>query len=194
MLELLWLDVVLLAVGSLIAVLDREVHWRSVRLGRPIYGLLVIGGLVAVSALVSRHGVMPLPGYLVGLFALAYLPFLSTAFVDLPTTDARALVELETLLLTREFRALVHASDEVVLREGRRQLRMHWEGRDEGGTLVLELDVHPSLGPVTVSRPHVAVVRDQRHLERIRMKLRRARDGESAAGHMSPPLPEGRNR
>ena len=68
-------------------------------------------------------------------------------------------------------------------------MRMHWEGREEEGTLVLELDVHPSLLPVTVSRPHVAVVRGQPHLERIRADVLRLR----GQGHMSPAVPDGTN-
>ena len=45
----------------------------------------------------------------------------------------------------------------------------------EGDGIVLELDVHPSLFPVTVSRPHVVLVRDPRDLERIRADIRRKR-------------------
>ncbi|MBZ0268762.1 hypothetical protein K8I85_11440 [bacterium] len=195
MVELLWMDVLLLVVATVVAVLDRDVHWRSVPLGRPLYGILVFGGLGLLVAYVGREGAIPVPGWLLGLFALAYLPFLSARFVDLPTTDPRARRELEALLLTRDFRQLVHASDEVVLEEGRRKLRMHWEGRDEDGKLILELDVHPSLLPITVSRPHVAVVRDQLHLERIREDVRRLREAAGeAARHMSPAPPDGRNR
>lgn len=195
MVELLWVDVLLLAIATVVAVLDRDVRWRSVPLGRPIYGLLVFGGLLLLVAHVGREGAIPLPGWAIGAFALCYLPFLSASFVDLPTTDPRARRELEALLLTRDFRQLVHASDEVVIREGKRKLRMHWEGRHEEGALVLELDVHPSLLPVTVSRPHVAIVRDQLHLERIREDVRRTRGpATGAADHMSPTPPDGRNR
>jgi hypothetical protein len=132
-------------------------------------------GLLTLYTFVVREGWLPLPGYLMGLFALLYLPFLSSAFVDLETTDRRAREELEALLLEREFRQLVRASDERVIEVGRRRMRMHWEGREDEGALVLELDVHPSLLPVTVSRPHVAYVRNQGHLERIREDILRVR-------------------
>lgn len=189
MIELLWADAVVLAAASAIAVLDVEVSWRSIRLGRPLYGLLVLAGLVLLYSFVIREGHVPLPGFAVGVFAALYLPFLSSAFIDLETTDPRARDELETLLLTRDFRQLLHASDERILEIGRRRLRLHWEGSEEEGKLILELDVHPSLLPVTVSRPHVAVIRDQGHLELVRVDVRRRR----SAHQMSPAEPEGRN-
>jgi len=176
LIELLWADVVALTIASGIAVLDVDVQWREHRLGRPLYGMLVLAGLLLLYTFVVRQGYVPVPGLLVGLFAFLFLPFLSTAFIDLQTTDVSARRELEKLLLERDFRQLVNASDERVIREGRRRLRMHWEGHEEAGTLVLELDVHPSLLPVTISRPHVATVADQRDLERIREDIRRNRD------------------
>jgi hypothetical protein len=188
LIELLWVDAAVLVVASGVAVLDVDVSWHSFRLGRPLYGLLVLAGLLLLYSFVVRQGYVPPPGFLVGFFAAAYLPFLSSAFIDLETTDPRARNELETLLLSRDFRQLLHASDERILEIGVRRLRMHWEGREEDGTLVLELDVHPSLLPVTVSRPHVAVIRDQRHLENVREDVRRRR----AVDHMSPGEPAGR--
>jgi hypothetical protein len=175
LIELLWCDAIALTFASAVAILDLDVQWRSHRLGRPIYGLLVLLGLFALYVHVVREGWIPLPGWLLGAFALAYLPFLSGAFIDLSVTDRRARRELEELLLRRDWRQLLHASDERVLDAGRRKLRVHWEGKEEEGALVLELDVHPSLLPVTVSRPHVAYVRDQAHLERIREDILRAR-------------------
>lgn len=183
MIELLWYDVAALTIASGVAVLDVDVQWRAHRLGRPLYGALVLLGLLALYTFVVRNGYIPIPGMLVGLFAFLFLPFLSTTFIDLETTDPRARDELEALLLGREFRQLVNASDERVLKVGRRRLRVHWEGREEDGELVLELDVHPSLLPVTVSRPHVAHVSDQRHLEQIREDILRTR---GARGHEGP--------
>ena len=185
MIELLWCDVIALTFASAVAILDLDVQWRSHRLGRPIYGLLVLAGLFALYVHVVQEGWIPLPGWILGGFALAYLPFLSGAFIDLPVTDRKAREELEELLLRRDWRQLVHASDERVIRVGRRRLRMHWEGKEEEGALVLELDVHPSTLPVTVSRPHVAYVRDQSHLERIRDDIRRARDRRASG---EPPI------
>jgi len=189
LIELLWTDAAALAVASGVALLDLDVSWRGHHLGRPLYGLLVFGGLLALYLFVVREGYVPAPGYAVGVFAALYLPFLSTAFIDLETTDPRAREELETLLLTRDFRALMHASDERVLAVGKRRLRVRWEGREEDGELVLELDVQPSLLPITVSRPHVAIIHDQRHLERVRENVRRRR----LADQMSPADPDGRN-
>lgn len=176
MLELLWTDVVALTMASTVAVLDLDVQWRSLRLGRPVYGLLVLAGLLALYTFVVHEGWVPIPGYVVGAFALAYLLFLTTAFIDLETTDLRARLELESLLLTKDYRELIRASHETEIQEGKRRLRMHWEGKAEHGALVLELDVHPSMLPVTVSRPYVATVRDQMHLERIRRDILRKRE------------------
>ena len=87
MIETLWVDAAVLVVASVIAVLDLEVSWRSLRLGRPLYGLLVLAGLGVLYLFAVRQGYVPLPGYIIGFFALAYLPFLSSAFIDLETTD-----------------------------------------------------------------------------------------------------------
>lgn len=193
MIDLLWAFVAALAAASAVAVRDVDVRWRSHRVGRPLFGLFVLGGLATLYLFVWSEGYVPWPGFLVGLFAIAYLPFLSSTFIDLETTDSRALDELETLLLTRDFRQLLNASDERVLEHGRRRLRLHWEGREEDGCLVLELDVHPSLFPLTVSRPHVAVVLDQLHLEHVREDVRRRRGaGRPPVDQMSPADPEGR--
>jgi hypothetical protein len=115
-------------------------------------------------------------------FALAYLPFLSSRFIDLETTDRRAVREIEELLLAKDLRELRHASGSSVLREGRRRLRVHWDCRAQGDGIVLELDVHPSLFPVRVSRPHVVVVRDARDLQRIRDEILHRRARETEAG------------
>ncbi|NNE43611.1 MAG: hypothetical protein HKN12_05345, partial [Gemmatimonadetes bacterium] len=142
---------------------------------RAAYGILVLLGLLGSYVLVLDSGRLPVPSYGIGLFALLYLPFLSQRFIDLDLTDSLARHELEVLLLGRDFRELQNASGQDVLKQGRRKLRIHWEAhRDEEG-LVVELDVHPSLFPVTVSRPHIATVRDQTHLERIRDEIRRRR-------------------
>jgi hypothetical protein len=184
MIELLWSAAAALAAGATLAVLDREVEWQGRKIGRPVFGLFVLGGLLAAYVHVVREGWLPLPGWIVVGFALAYLPFLSTAFIDLETTDARAVREIEDLLLARELRELRHASGTEVLEEGRRRLRMHWECRPDDEGVVLELDVHPSLLPVTVSRPHVIHVRNGHDLQRIRGEIRRRRAAQEggAAG------------
>lgn len=178
MIGLLWTDVVALTVGSVVAVLDLDLQLGRHRVGRPAYGILVLGGLVAAYLHVVRTGALPLPAYGVLFFAVVYLPFLSQSFIDLELTDRVARRELERLLLGRDFRELRYLTGEDTLTEGRRRLRVHWEARDEGDGISLELDVHPSLLPVTVSRPHVATIRDQLHLERIRADIRRRRAAE----------------
>jgi hypothetical protein len=61
-------------------------------------------------------------------------------------------------------------------------MRLHWECSLEENELVVELDVHPSLFPVTISRPHVVRIRSPWHLERIRADIlrRRGLDRETA--------------
>jgi hypothetical protein len=171
----LWCVAAALAAGATIAILDRDVEWDGRKLGRPLYGVLVLGGLLITYAFVLREAYLPLPGWIVVAFAVAYLPFLSSRFIDLEITDSCAVREIENLLLGREIRELQNASGTWVLREGRRRLRVHWEGRPEGEGVLLELDVHPSLMPVTVSRPHVVLVRDGRDLDRMRGDIRRRR-------------------
>lgn len=175
MVELLWIDLFALTVGSAVAVLDLDLQIGHRRIGRPLYGVLVLGGLLVAYVHVLRAGVLPLPAFGVLAFALLYLPFLSQSFIDLELTDRVARRELERLLLGRDFRELRHAFGEDTLLEGRRRLRVRWEAREEGEGISLELDVHPSLLPLTVSRPHVATIRNQRHLERIRNDIRRRR-------------------
>lgn len=180
MTALLWLNVAALVVASVVAALDLDVQIGERAVGRAIYGLLVLAGLLGCYVFVVGEGWLPLPAWFVLGFALLYLPFLSTTFIDLPTTDERAREELEGLLLGREFVQLRHASDQGVIRQGKRRLRFHWEVHDEDDGIVIELDVHPSLWPVTISRPHVAFVRSQLHLERIRVDIRREREREAA--------------
>jgi len=182
MTELLWVAAAALTAGAAVAVLDRDVEWRGRKVGRPAYGILVLGGLLVAYVVVIRDGWLPAPGWLVVSFALAYLPFLSSAFIDLETTDARAMREIENLLLSKELRELRHATGAGILREGRRRLRVHWECRAREGGVVLELDVHPSLLPVTVSRPHVVHVRDAADLERLREEIRRRRARDASEG------------
>jgi hypothetical protein len=182
LIALLWLDVAALAVATVVAALDLDVQIGDRRVGRPVYGLLVLAGLLGAYVFVVREGWLPVPAWFVLGFALVYLPFLSPAFIDLRTTDESAREELEGLLLERDFVQLRHASDQGVIRQGKRRLRFHWEVHDEDDGIVVELDVHPSLLPVTISRPHVAFVRSQVHLEHIRADIRREREreGESA--------------
>jgi hypothetical protein len=175
MTALLWLDVAALGVASVVAVLDVDVRLGGRAVGRAVYGALVLAGLVGCYLFVVGQGWLPVPGWVLLGFAVLYLPFLSSAFIDLSVTDARARNELESLLLSRDFAQLRHGSGQDVVREGRRRLRLHWESHDEEGGILVELDVHPSLLPVTISRPHVAWVRDQLHLERIRGEIRSER-------------------
>lgn len=175
MLALLWLDLIALGLGSVVAVLDVDVELGRLKVGRPAFGLLVLAGLLATYSHVIRSGVIPVPGYGILAFALLYLPFLSHSFIDLDLTDRVARRELEGLLLGLSFPELRAASGHGVVREGGRMLRVHWEARAEPDGILLELDVHPSTLPITVSRPHVATVRDEGHLERIRGDIRRRR-------------------
>jgi len=177
---LLWLNVAALVVASVVAALDLDVQIGERAVGRAIYGLLVLAGLLGCYVFVVREGWLPLPAWFVLGFALLYLPFLSSAFIDLRTTDERAREALEGLLLERSFVQLRHASDQGVIRQGRRRLRFHWEAHEEEDGIVIELDVHPSLWPVTISRPHVAFVRSQVHLEHIRIEIRRERERDAA--------------
>jgi hypothetical protein len=180
--ELLWLDLAALSFGSLVAVLDLDVEIGAHKVGRAAYGVLVLLGLVGVYVLVLREGAVPLPGWGIGLFAVLYLPFLSHSFIDLDLTDRLARRELEELLLGRSYRQLRNGSGQDVLRVEGRRLRIHWEARNEDEGIVVELDVHPSLLPVTVSRPHVATIRDDVHLEKIRSDIRRRREAEQRWG------------
>jgi hypothetical protein len=174
---LLWTDLVALVVCSIVALRDVDVELRGVRVGRPVFGAFVLVGLVGVYVAVVREGFVPAPGYGVVGFALLYLPFLSTAFIDLETTDRFAREQLEALLLERDLARLRHASGHDVLVCGRRRLKMHWEAREAPDSgIVVELDVHPSTLPLTVSRPHVAEIRDQIHLEFIRQEIRKRRE------------------
>jgi hypothetical protein len=173
---LLWLDVAALAVASVVAALDLDVQIGERAVGRQIYGLLVLAGLLGCYVFVVGEGWLPLPAWFVLGFAVLYLPFLSPAFIDLRTTDERARAELEALLLARDFVQLRNASDQGVIRQGKRRLRFHWEVHDEDEGILVELDVHPSLWPVTISRPHVAFVRSQLHLEHIRAEIRREQE------------------
>ncbi|MEZ5063703.1 MAG: hypothetical protein R3B81_03160 [bacterium] len=177
----LWLDVFALAVASTVAVLDLDVRVGDREAGRAIYGGLVLLGLVGSYQYAVTEAQLPLPGWFVIAFAVLYLPFLHTAFIDLRTTDRFAREELHALLLNRDFRALQRGSGQDVLRVGRRRLRMHWEAHDEDDGITIELDVHPSLWPVTVSRPHVAFVRDQTHLEYLRRDIRREQAADDAS-------------
>jgi hypothetical protein len=180
LIQLLWLNVAALAVCALVAVLDVDVRLANRRVGRPIFGLLVFLGLFLVYSFVVREGRLPVPGYGVVLFAVLYLPFLSSSFIDLETTDRIAQRELEALLLAEDFERLRRCTGVKVLHLGGRRLRMHWESRrDEEEGVLIELDVHPSLLPITISRPHIATVRDQIHLDRIRRDIVRQR-GEAA--------------
>lgn len=183
MVPFLWVDVVVLAGCSVLAVLDVEAEWGRIRLGRPVYGLFVLAGLGAVYTIVVREGSVPPPGWGVMAFAVAYLPFLSTAFIDLPTTDRLAVEELEEILLGLGFRELRTTTGSEVVRRNGRRLRVEWEGTAQGDAVLVRLTVHPSLLPVTVSRPHVARIEGEEHLGRIRAEIR-ARRG-------SPPAPGG---
>lgn len=176
--ELLWLDLAALTLGSVVALLDLDVEVGPYKVGRAAYGTLVLGGLLGVYTAVVHRGAIPVPGFGIGLFALLYLPFLSQSFIDLELTDRLARRELEELLLGRTFRQLRNGSGQDVIQVGRRRLRLHWEARTESDGIVVELDVHPSLSPLTVSRPHVATIRDERDLERIRVDIRRRRAAE----------------
>lgn len=180
--ELLWLDLAALAFGSLVALLDLDVEVGPYKVGRAAYGVLVLAGLLGVYVIVLREGALPLPGWGIGLFAVLYLPFLSHSFIDLDLTDRLARRELEEMLLGRNFRQLRNASGQDVLRVDGRRLRIHWQARNEDGGIVVELDVHPSLLPVTVSRPHVATIRDDVHLEKIRGDILRRREVEARLG------------
>jgi len=180
--ELLWLDLAALFFGALVAVLDLDVEVGPHKVGRAAYGVLVLAGLLGVYVLVLREGRLPLPGWGIGLFAVLYLPFLSHSFIDLDLTDRLARRELEELLLGRTFRQLRNGSGQDVLRIEGRKLRLHWEARNEHEGIIVELDVHPSLLPVTVSRPHVATIRDDVHLEKIRNDIRRRRAAEAHLG------------
>ncbi|MGQ0720429.1 MAG: hypothetical protein ACT4PE_02520 [Candidatus Eiseniibacteriota bacterium] len=176
MVEFLWIDCIALAAGASLAALDVDFQVGRHAAGRPVYGVLVLLGLLGAYAEVVGGGALPAPGFGILFFAVLYLPFLSQSFIDLDVTDRIARRELERLLLGKDYRELRNASGQDVVREGKRRLRLHWEARSEGGHLVVELDVHPSLSPVTVSRPHVATIRDQAHLERIREDIRRRRE------------------
>jgi len=171
----LWIDAVLLAVSSVVAVLDLEVRWRDAHVGRPVYGALVLAGLVGVWTTVLRTGSVPLPGFVIVACAIAYLPFLSSSFIDLGTTDRLAVERLEDMLLRCELGVLRTTSGSDVIRLGRRSLRVEWEGRAEGDATLFLLNVYPSLLPVTVSRPHVARIESRAHLERIRARIRARR-------------------
>ena len=175
MVAILWILVLALAVSSVVAIFDFDVEIGDVAVGRLVYGALVLLGLGLCYVLVVETGRMPWPGWAILGFAVLYLPFLSSAFVDLTTTDRHAREQLEDLLLSRDYVQLRHASGSDVIKQGRRRLRLHWEVTDEDEGIAVELDVHPSLLPVTVSRPHVAFVRDQLHLDRIRQEILRAR-------------------
>lgn len=175
MIPFLWFDMLLLASCSVIAALDMEVQWGEARIGRPVYGLLVLAGLLVSWAAVLRDGALPPPSWGIVAFAVAYLPFLSCRFIDLPTTDRLAVEELEEILLRDDFGALRRTSGSEVLRVGRRRLRVEWEGRAQGAAAIVWLTVHPSLLPVTVSRPHVARVEGPGHLEQIRGEIRERR-------------------
>ncbi len=175
MVALLWMAAAGLAAGAVFTILDHDIEWRGRGVGRPLYGALVLAGLLTVYVFVTRTGWLPLPAWIVLAFAAGYLPFLSPSFIDLETTDAHAVREIERLLLENDLRELRHSSGSSVLRAGRRRLRMHWECRVQDDGVVVELDVHPSLLPVTVSRPHVVHVRDAHDLERIRTEIRRRR-------------------
>jgi hypothetical protein len=179
--EFLWVDAFALVIGAGVAILDVDFQPGGRKLGRPVYGALVLAGLLATYTTVVHEGVLPPPAWAVLVCAALYLPFLSTRFIDLETTDRHAREALQTLLLEREFAQLRHASGQGVLRHGRRRLRLHWECRVEEGELRVELDVHPSLLPVTVSRPHVAHVRSPAHLEHLRADIRRRRAAEGPA-------------
>ncbi len=183
MVPFLWLDLVVLAVCSLVAMLDLDVEFRELPIGRPIYGFFVLVGLVGLYSVALREGAIPLPGWGVMAFAAFYLPFLSRAFIDLETTDRLARAELEELLVRRELGELSRTFGREVVRVGRRRLRLHWEGRREGEAVVVHLNVHPSLLPVTVSRPHVARIESKEHLawirEEIRVRRERERSGQS---------------
>lgn len=181
MIPFLWLDALLLASCSVIAALDMEVQWGEVRIGRPVYGLLVLAGLLVSWAAVLRDGALPSPAWGIVVFAVAYLPFLSSRFIDLPTTDRLAVEELEEILLRDDFGALRTTVGSEVVRVGRRRLRIEWEGRAQGAAAVVRLTVHPSLLPVTVSRPHVARIEGPEHLERIREEIRERRSRSSGA-------------
>jgi hypothetical protein len=179
--ELLWLIAVALGVGAGVTVLDVDFRLGGWRAGRPVYGVLVLGGLLLLYARVVAEGTIPVPGWAILAFAVFYVPFLSGKFIDLELTDAVARTELENLLLERDYSKLRHASGTDVLTVSGRKLRMHWECSVEEHGLFLELDVHPSLLPVTVSRPHLAQIRGPAHLELLRREILRRRerpDGE----------------
>jgi hypothetical protein len=182
LIELIWLNLSALAVCAVVAVLDIDVQVANRKVGRPIFGFLVLLGLLGLYTFVVREGHLPLPGYGVVLFAVVYLPFLSQSFIDLETTDRIAQRELETLLLAEDFERLRFTGGVRVVRMGKRKLRMHWESRREEEGVLIELDVHPSLLPITISRPHIASVRDQLHLNRIRDDILRHREGGAEEG------------
>ncbi len=167
----LWLDAIALAIGAGFAVLDLDFHVAGRRMGRPAYGALVLGGLLGLYMVVIDRGAIPVPGWAILAGATVYLPFLSSRFIDLELTDFIAHEELEGLLLEHDFARLRHASGRSEIRHGRRRLRLHWECIEEDGELFVELDVHPSLFPITVSRPHVAQIRSPLHLDRIRADI-----------------------
>jgi len=175
MVAFLWIDLAALAVCSIVAALDAEVQWGSVRLGRPVYGLLVLAGLLGVYSVVLREGFLPIPGWGIMAFAFLFLPFLWQSFIDLETTDRLARDELEELLLGNDFEELRWTSGQMVLSVGKRRLRMEWNSRKEAGGIVVELNVHPSQMPVTVSRPHVALIENEEHLTRVREEIRERR-------------------
>ena len=184
MIELLWLNAFGLAVGAAVTGLDLDFRIAGWRAGRPVYGALVLLGLLGVYSRVVATGSIPPPGWPILVFAAAYLPFLSGRFIDLEVTDRAAREGLETLLLERDWASLRWSSDRQVIRRDGRSLRLHWECTVDEDELVVELDVHPSLFPVTVSRPHVVRVRSPLHLERIREEIRgrrRLHDSEPQA-------------
>jgi hypothetical protein len=172
-----WIDAIVLLSFSVAAVLDTDVRWGRLRLGRPLYGLCVLVGLLAVHAVVLRDGAIPGPGWAILAFAVAYLPFLSRHFIDLETTDRLAVDEIEDVLLRNSFDELRVASGREVIRTGRRRVLLEWRSRSDGDAVVIRLDVHPSLFPITMSRPHVARIESAEHLERIREEIRDRRRG-----------------
>jgi hypothetical protein len=177
----LWLILAALVAGAIAAVLDWNIELRQRKLGREVFGVLVLAGLLILYLRVVRDGTLPLPGYGIVFFAILYLPFLSSSFIDLDTTDRVAQRELERLLLETDFSNLHRAFGQEILSEGRRRFRIHWEGRRDDDGVMIELDVHPSTWPITISRPHVALVHSPLHLQRIREDIRRIRGGEGSA-------------
>ncbi len=172
----LWLDAIALVVGAGVAILDFDFHLAGRRMGRAAFGGLVLAGLLGLYAEVVARGIIPPPGWVILAGAAFYLPFLSSRFIDLDLTDSVARDELETLLLEQDYARLRYASGQSELRRGRRRMRMHWECSEDEGQLFVELDVHPSLFPITVSRPHVAQITSPLHLERIRADIRARRN------------------